>query len=149
MTEWKKGSKLKGKALDDIADFVASFAAIGPDTTPDEWLNTPGVADHPGFTPFQKECGTCHVVDGFTEGGQREAPNLFAWGSPRWITRMIRKSNADDRYGFLGEDQKMPAFGTDQLTANDVEMVIRYLKGDYVHPGAGSIAAQPSGLGKH
>ena len=25
----------------------------------------------------------------------------------------------------------MPAFGDDQLSANDMEMVIRYLKGEY------------------
>jgi hypothetical protein len=30
---------------------------------------------------------------------------------------MIRKPNADDRYGFLEKDQKMPAFGPDQLTS--------------------------------
>ncbi len=62
----------------------------------------------------------------------RDAPNLFAWGSPRWIARMIRKPTAADRYGFLEEEQKTPAFGPDQLPPNDLEMVIRYLQGDYV-----------------
>ena len=49
---------------------------------------------------------------------------------------MIRKPNASDRYGFLKAKQKMPAFGSDQLTPNDLEMVIRYLQGDYVKAGA-------------
>jgi ubiquinol-cytochrome c reductase cytochrome b subunit len=131
MVEWKKNSKLNPRQLDAVAEFVASFAQIDPDTTPDEWLNRPGVSDHPGLKPFQKECGTCHVVEGLTEGGTRDAPNLFAWGSPQWIARMIRKPGAADRYGFLADDQKMPAFGPDQLTSNDVEMVIRYLKDDF------------------
>jgi ubiquinol-cytochrome c reductase cytochrome b subunit len=133
MAEWKKTSKLKAKQLDEIADFVASFAKIPPDMTPDEWLSSPGVSDHPGLKAFQKggECGECHVVAGLSEGGLRDAPDLFAWGSPRWIGRMIRKPGAADRYGFLEAEQKMPAFGPDQLTANDVEMVIRYLREDY------------------
>ena len=108
MVEWKKSTKLKGKQLDDVADFVASFARIDADQTPEEWLNSPEVADHPGSAPFEKECGTCHVVDGLTEGGLRDAPKLFAWGSPQWIARMIRKPNAADLYGFLEKDQKCP-----------------------------------------
>jgi ubiquinol-cytochrome c reductase cytochrome b subunit len=143
MAEWKKTSKLKSEELDAVADFVASFAQIPPDTTTDEWLSTPGLDKHPGFGPFQKECGTCHAIDGFTEGGVREAPGLFAWGSPAWINRMIRKPGAADRYGYLGEERKMPAFGTDQLTGNDVDMVIRFLKGDY--PRQGSVSVPLSG----
>jgi ubiquinol-cytochrome c reductase cytochrome b subunit len=48
MVEWKKSSKLKDKELDQVAEFVASFGRIAADMTPDEWLNSPGVADHPG-----------------------------------------------------------------------------------------------------
>ena len=100
--------------------------------TPDEWLNSPGVADHPGLAPFEKDCGTCHVVDGLTEGGMRDAPKLFAWGSPQWIARMIRKPGASDLYGYLEEKDQMPAFTRDQLTENDVTTVIRFLKNDYL-----------------
>jgi mono/diheme cytochrome c family protein len=49
---------------------------------------------------------------------------------------MIRKPSAADRYGFLEKEQKMPAFGMDQLTPNDIDMVIRYLRGDYPKGGA-------------
>ena len=34
MVEWKKSSELKGNELDDVADFVASFASIPADMTP-------------------------------------------------------------------------------------------------------------------
>ena len=85
MAEWKKGSKLSARELDDVADFVASFARIQPETTLEEWQNEPGVADHPGLKVFQKECGKCHIIEGLSEGGVREAPNLFRWGSPQWI----------------------------------------------------------------
>jgi ubiquinol-cytochrome c reductase cytochrome b subunit len=134
MAEWKKTSKLNAAKLDAVADFVASFARMPVDTTPDEWLASPDVANHPGLEPFQKECGTCHAIDGFTEGGLRESPGLFAWGSPTWIARMVRKPGAADRYGFLEENQKMPAFGADQVAENDVSMVVRYLRGDYPPP---------------
>ena len=74
MAEWKKTSKLSAKQLDNVADFVASFAAIPDDLTVDDWANTPGASDHPGAALFQKECGKCHVIDGFTDGGLRDAP---------------------------------------------------------------------------
>jgi ubiquinol-cytochrome c reductase cytochrome b subunit len=132
MVEWKKSSKLKPNEREDVARFVASFAAIPADHTPEEWLNSPGVADNPGLEPFQKECGTCHVIDGLSEGGTRDAPKLFAWGSPQWIRRMIHKPGAPDLYGYLEAKDRMPAFGPDQLTDNDVAMVVRYLKNDYI-----------------
>ncbi len=90
---------------------------------------------HPGLAPFEKECGTCHAIDGFTDGGERDAPKLFAWASPQWIARMIRKPGATENYGYLKVEQQMPAFASDQLIQNDVDMVIRYLKEDYLKPG--------------
>jgi ubiquinol-cytochrome c reductase cytochrome b subunit len=142
MADWKKTSKLDSRQLDAVADFVASFAKIPPDMTIDEWLSTPGLDKHPGFAPFQKECGACHAIEGFTDGGLRESPGLFAWGSRGWIERMIRKPGAADRYGYLGDEQKMPPFGSDQVGANDVDMVIRYLKGDY--PRQGGVSVTPA-----
>ncbi len=85
MVEWKKNSKLTAKERSDVEDFVSSFAKIPPDLTTEEWMDSPGVSDHPGLAPFQKECGTCHKIEGMTEGGIRDAPNLFAWGSAQWI----------------------------------------------------------------
>ena len=38
----------------------------------------------------------------------------------------------------------MPPFGPDQLTANDVDMVVRYLKNDYLPPPASSTPIKPS-----
>ena len=131
MAEWKKGSKLSKKELDDVADFVATFAKIKPETTSEEWLSQPGVADHPGLKPFGNECGTCHVIDGLSEGGVRDAPKLFAWGSSQWLSRMIRRPGSPDMYGYLETKEQMPGFA-EQLTDNDVTTIIRYLKNDYV-----------------
>jgi hypothetical protein len=47
---------------------------------------------------------------------------------------MIRKPAAPDLYGYYEEPNKMPAFGPEQLTTNDVEMVVRFLKNDYLPP---------------
>jgi ubiquinol-cytochrome c reductase cytochrome b subunit len=136
MAEWKKNSKLSPKQLDDVADFVASFASVADEMTPDDWVNSPGVSDHPGSAPFQKECGQCHVIDGLTEGGLRDAPGLFGWGSPWWIARMIRKPRSSDKYSFLEEKQEnqMPAFGPYQIISSDLDALIRYLKDDYARP---------------
>ena len=58
---------------------------------------------------------------------------------------MIRKPGAADRYGFLGDQQKMPPFGPDQVSDNDVNMVVRYLRGDYPRPAADSVAVSGPG----
>ncbi|QEH33619.1 Menaquinol-cytochrome c reductase cytochrome b subunit [Aquisphaera giovannonii] len=148
MAEWKKTSKLTAKELDDVADFVASFAKIPADITPDEWLSDETVVKHPGSEPFQKECGKCHVIDGYTEGGVRDSPRLFAWGSPQWTERMIRKPGAPDLYGYLDPQFQMPAFGRDQLTEDDLKAMIRYLRGDYPMPmDRSSKAASPEAAG--
>jgi ubiquinol-cytochrome c reductase cytochrome b subunit len=144
MAEWKKTSKLDAKQLDAVADFVASFAKIPPDTTPDEWLTAPEVAKHPGLEPFQKDCGNCHAIEGFTEGGLRESPGLYGWGSPAWIARMVRKPGAADRYGYLSEEHRMPAFGLDQVGENDLRMIARFVQGDYAPPAQAPAAAAPS-----
>jgi ubiquinol-cytochrome c reductase cytochrome b subunit len=46
---------------------------------------------------------------------------------------MIHKPGAPDLYGYLDKQDQMPGFA-DQLTANDTETLIRYLRNDY--PGA-------------
>jgi ubiquinol-cytochrome c reductase cytochrome b subunit len=144
MVEWKKSSKLKAKQLDDVADFVASFARVPEDITPDEWLSDPAVVKHPGNEPFQKECGQCHKIEGYTEGGTRDAPGLFAWGSPQWLNRMIRKPGAPDLYEFVDEKDRMPPFGPDQLTRNDVDMIIRFLADKYPMPQASARPRSPT-----
>jgi mono/diheme cytochrome c family protein len=83
-----------------------------------------------------EECGTCHVIEGLTKGGMRKAPQIYGWGSPWWIGRMIRDPRSSDRYAFLNEKLpgQMPAFGEDQLSRGDMEALIRYLKGDFAKP---------------
>ncbi len=142
MAEWKKGSTLEPKELDDVADFVATFAAIPEDMTLADWLHSPTTSKHPGYEPFKEECGQCHKIDGFTEGGMRAAPGLFGWGSPWWIARMIRNPRASDKYRFLNEKQEnqMPAFGPDQILSSDLDTLVRYLKDDYAKPPATAAA---------
>ncbi len=142
MMEWKRTTKLKPNELDVVADFVAGFASIPDDVEPTEWLNQKEVAEHPGLKLFQNDCGKCHVIDGLSEGGLRDAPGLFAWGSPRWFARMIRKPDALDRYGYLETSNRMPAFGTDQVSDADLNMIIRYLKDDYLKPAAAPAQAR-------
>lgn len=134
MARWKKSTKLSAKELDDIAEFFAKFViTTPPNMTPEEWEEQQGLTDHPGYVAFNKEgeCILCHAEWGSPND---EAPNLFAWGSPQWITRMIQKPGAHDKYGYLDAMDQMPAFGIDQLTENDTTTVVRFLKGDYLPP---------------
>jgi quinol-cytochrome oxidoreductase complex cytochrome b subunit/mono/diheme cytochrome c family protein len=133
MNNWKKDTKLTPKQLDDVADYVATFATIDPETSPSEWAADPKVKDHPGRSPFQKECADCHTMGDLSQKDKKRepAPDLFGWGSPRWIGRMIRNPNGPSFYGHLEAEQKMPAFD-EQLTDDDVTTVVRYIKGDYL-----------------
>ena len=131
MAEWKRGSKLNAKQLDDVADFMMLMSDVSPDLHTDEWLERKTVSSHPGLELFVKECGECHVLDGLTEGGVRDAPRLYGWGSSQWIERMIKKPEAPDLYGYLEKEQQMPAFDG-QFSDNDLKTIIRYLKNDYL-----------------
>ncbi len=135
MAEWKEGSKLGAKELDDVASFVASFAAIPPDVTPEEWLEDPKVQEHPGRKPYQNECAECHTMGDPRQKAKmlQPAPDLFAWGSDRWTARMIKAPSHPSAYGYLEDEQKMPAFG-DQLTDVDLGTLTRYLRGDWYRP---------------
>jgi ubiquinol-cytochrome c reductase cytochrome b subunit len=70
------------------------------------------------------------VVEGLSEGGTRDAPKLFGWGSPRWVRRVILKPGAPDLYGYLEKKDQMPSF-SGQATENDIETIVRYLAHDY------------------
>jgi len=129
MTEWKESSTLDAKQLDAVADYVALMAKTPPDMTPGEWLDEPGNKNHPGRASYQAECAQCHT---FGDPSVRDkklqpAPDMFAWGSDRWTSRMIRRPGHPSLYGYLEDEQKMPAYGS-QLTESDLSMVVRYLK---------------------
>ncbi len=135
MKEWKESSELTPGQLDEVAAFVATFAAIPPEVTPGEWAADPKVKGHPGRVHFQNECVGCHTMgDPSTRARKLQpAPDLFAWGSDRWTARMIKEPGSANYYGYLEEEQKMPAFGS-QLTDADLATLVRYLKGDYQPP---------------
>ena len=75
---------------------------------------------------------------GLYRGRHAPRPQLFGWGSPWWIARMIRKPRSSDKYGFLNEKQEnqMPPFGPDQIISSDLDALVRYLKDDYPKPAA-------------
>jgi mono/diheme cytochrome c family protein len=139
MKEWKEGSMLSARELDDVALYVAEFAKVPPEVTPAEWADDPKVKDHPGRKLYQKECAECHTMGdpGARSKKLQPAPDLFAWGSDRWTARMIKHPGSTSYYGHLEEEeeQKMPAFAG-QITDADVSTLVRYLKGDYYRPEA-------------
>ena len=129
MAQWKAKSKLTSDELDKVAAFVTTFTNIPDDLTAEEWIIDPKVSAHPGVELFSNQCGKCHVVTGLSEGGE-SAPGLFGWGSSRWTKRMIQRPGAPDLYGFLESHEQMPSF-SGQLTENDLETLVKYLKHDY------------------
>ena len=141
MSKWKKSSQLSAEELDRVAAYVASFATIPADVTPAEWLDDPRVKEHPGRELYEGECAQCHTLGVPGDASERiqPAPDLFAWGSPRWAARMIREPGSPSHYGYLEKKkaQKMPSFGG-QLTDADISTLVRFIKGDYPGSGKGS-----------
>ena len=113
-TAWSSGRRARSSRQASSTTWPTSspsFAEIPADMTPEEWLNSPGVADHPGLEPFRRSAARATSCEGLSEGGTRDdAPKLFAWGSPQWIARMIHKPGAPDLYGYLEKKDQMPAF---------------------------------------
>ncbi len=138
MARWKKSSKLTAKDLNDIADFFAKHVITTPADLPaSEWVEQEEIQLHPGFKHFQEggECAQCHVDWVYAND---EAPNLYGWGSDWWIARMIQRPGSPHLYGFLDESEQMPAFA-DRLSSNDLEMIIKYLKDEYVGADTSSV----------
>jgi ubiquinol-cytochrome c reductase cytochrome b subunit len=150
MSRWRKNTKLTDKELDDIADFFEKHVATIPEDLPaSEWSELEEVTSHPGFAAFNKEgeCVACHTTLDWSSPNE-EAPNLYGWGSPWYLRRLIKRPGAPHFYGYLDPAEQMPAF-SERLSEDDLDAVIRYLKGDYVRDKSPSeakpnlIATQP------
>ena len=57
---------------------------------------------------------------------------------------MIKRPGRPHLYGYLAEEQAMPAFGAEQLPPTDLEMVVRFLKNQYLDPAREKILAPSS-----
>lgn len=131
MQRWKRNSKLTPIDLNQITDFFERHVSRIPEDLPSsEWIEREDIQRHPGFKHFQEggECAQCHVDWVFPN---EEAPNLYGWGSPWWIRRMILRPGAPHLYGFLSEEERMPAF-EGRLTENDLRAIVRLLRDDFV-----------------
>jgi ubiquinol-cytochrome c reductase cytochrome b subunit len=148
MKRWKKDSKLSGKELDEIADFFNRFVINTPEDLPaSEWSERENVTSHPAFKNFQ-ENGECFLCHSDWVAANPEAPNLFGWGSPWWVRRMIERPGAPHFYGFLDKADQMPAFSSGKLTSSDLQALVRFLKDDYLgaepSPEVGGAAPRPT-----
>jgi ubiquinol-cytochrome c reductase cytochrome b subunit len=91
-------------------------------------------------------CSSCHdtigqpfpaVVDEASGNGY---PTMAGYGSAAWLKDFIRHPDAMRHYG---SKNRMPAYGPEQLTDNDLELLVRWMTGDYP---ASSVADYPSML---
>jgi quinol-cytochrome oxidoreductase complex cytochrome b subunit/mono/diheme cytochrome c family protein len=147
MKTWRKRTKLSPQELDTVADFVAALAKVEPGEGEDDWYGraySGKLEEHPGAALFANDCGACHAIGEpglITEGGEMDAPNLFAYGSRDWTRQMVLNPGADHLYGYLDETDRMPAFAG-RLSESDLETMLKFLAGDYVPAGpAGAPAA--------
>jgi quinol-cytochrome oxidoreductase complex cytochrome b subunit/mono/diheme cytochrome c family protein len=156
MAAWKKSSKLDGQELDRIAQFFERNVINTPESLPaSEWVERPAIAENNTFKKHftgEGECFTCHAD---WVAANEEAPNLYGWGSPWWIERLIKRPNAPHFYGFLESQgyvddttNQMPAFSGGKISDEELKAVIRFLKDDYVGaeapPDVGSRQPRPA-----
>jgi ubiquinol-cytochrome c reductase cytochrome b subunit len=133
MAGWRRNTKLTERELNDIANWFERFVITTPEDLPAaEWEAREEVYSHPGYEAFNKEgeCASCHVMMDTWAAPNDGAPNLFGWGSPWYIGRMIRRPGAPHNYGYLEPSEQMPGFG-ERLSDDDIATVVRFLKGDY------------------
>ncbi len=144
METWKKTYDFDTDAeRTQVAEFVASFARIPSDVTAEEWASDPKVKEHPAFENFVSSCLPCHAVADLGQPDKdQKAPGLFAYGSPQWLSKMIRKPGAKGFYGYLKPHEQMPGF--EDLTPADLEMIVRLLRDDFVGSEPSSHEKSPS-----
>lgn len=79
-------------------------------------------------------CAGCHdtigepfpeTPDDSTASGY---PTMAGYGSAAWLKDFIRHPNADRHYG---SRNRMPAYGPDQLTETDLDLLVRWMTGNY------------------
>ncbi len=133
MKKWKELYDFDDDAQrDSVVDFVSTFASIPADRPVEDWAADPSVKSHKGYTTFVENCLNCHAVGNLgTKDKELRAPGLYAYGSPQWLSRMIKAPGTRGYYGYLKSHEQMPGFGV-ELTPSDLEMIVRYLRGDYV-----------------
>jgi ubiquinol-cytochrome c reductase cytochrome b subunit len=148
MKEWKEGTALESKDLDDVADFVATFSTIPADVSVEDWASDIKVKQHRGYKNFVDDCLNCHRVGNLgSESKSRPAPNLFAYGSRQWLARMIRQPGSRLNYGFLGKRQPMPSFDEAQMSENDLRTVVEYIRNEYSKSGVTGTPGEASSRG--
>ena len=133
-TAWPNGRRAQARARRSSTTSPISspsFATIPDDMTPDEWLNSPGTFRSIRVsTPLQEGVREVPRHRWIHRRRQCATPQLFAWGSTRWIARMIRKPGQDN-YGYLEPSESDARLRARPASATTSTMVIRYLKDDY------------------
>lgn len=151
MAEWKESSELTPAQLDEVADFFAEHVIPyreGVSAQAWELQFMEAEEPHPGYEHFMNECANCHLWGlGGADGTGVDSPNVYGWGSPTWIRRMIEEPGARDLYGYLADHEQMPGF-EGQLTEEDLDVIVRLLRGEYLpaDPSAGSPVEEPSAV---
>lgn len=84
-------------------------------------------------------CAGCHALQvGPTLLGEgTDAPNLTNYGGKVWLTDFIREPGK-----FYGDHNAMPGF-VDQLQKHELDLLVRWLTGDYYQPPMESPAPPP------
>lgn len=78
-------------------------------------------------------CADCHSTIGeeFEALSADDAdgyPTLAKYGSAAWLKDFIRHPNAERHYG---EKNRMPAYSPEKLSDHELEMLVRYMTGDF------------------
>ncbi|WZO99058.1 cytochrome b N-terminal domain-containing protein [Isosphaeraceae bacterium EP7] len=135
MKQWKEEIDFADRGeRDAVVAFVATFPTIPPGTTAEEWASRPEVKEDPGYAPFVENCLSCHSIgtlDLGLPGSTRPAPDLFAYGSARWLTTIIKNPGTKGFYSYLKPHEQMPGFG-EQLSPNELDLIVRLLRDEYV-----------------
>jgi ubiquinol-cytochrome c reductase cytochrome b subunit len=152
MADWSETNKAilndpaNKESVAALVEFLAAQSARTDQPAPDKALVAKGqTIFETGKLAKDKlsaNCTDCHAIRpvGGTAvlGKEGSAPLLTGYGGTDWLKRFISDPGRPENYG---EHNHMPAF-KNQLSDREIDLVARWLAGDYYHPSArGATAA--------
>ena len=122
--------------IDKVSAALASEAKVHGYHEPKE-----GIIDSGFDLMFEElECADCHGIQGEDEG---KGPSLTGYMSREWMINFVGNPAHEDLYGkkndrmpsFLGVKQEDGTVKPGQLSRQDVELIVDWLRGEWARPG--------------
>lgn len=143
MAEWAEENvpKITTHQMDAIVELLVAESGRTDVSAPDPELVDEGkvifefgVIDDENDEILVKPCADCHKLGDIPSVGEvPNAPELTGYGSDQWLRSFILDPGSDRFYGAHNE---MPPYKGGRITEQQLELLLRWMRGDWYEPGA-------------